>query len=1138
MLQHKRISLAAVLVLVVACTGDSGSPVGPSGRSPAGPAFGIFDAAHNGGRAGFYFLPPLVKQPAFSGTFDAGLAPEVRVCRLTTAAPVQCVAGPPLASWTMSGGTGGAAVTVDAAAGRYEVAWDTKLSSLNVASFYRIVVLVGGVELGYADVDPVSSGSDLKNVNTNEYIALKDGRTLPIAFRIETGTLGAVTVSPARDTVPAGGSAPFTATVTDLHGNPVPGAVIAWSSSNPAVATVSPAAGAATTATAAATLPAEDSARIVAASGGAQGAAVLVVTPQPAEVAPDAVDDAHSVARNGTVAAPPAASLLANDALGAPPAEIDSIGGGFLGGGVRSFFVAPGAGITISPLPGYASGSLTVSRDGSFSFTPPADSVGTFSFRYLLKNAAGADSATVTFTVDGPPAVTTTSPANGATGLADSINVVVSFSEPVAAAPGAFLIECPVGTAIAFTQSASPGASYTLDPTAPLPWGTECRVTVDATKITDLGATPQNLPANHVFTFTIDAAPRVIATTPVDGATSVASDASIVVTFSESVNATVASFTIDCGTTQPFSLSPSPAASFTLDPTNGLPYGSSCTVTVHAAGITDADAGDPPDGMAADTSFTFTVPIVANDDAYPQIVTGNLLHNSANISTPFSVLANDLYGSPVQVTDVSGSATVSAGTITGTTAQGGTVVMTVGGTDAGKFTYDPPRGHEGADQFTYTIQLVSNPASTATATVSLSVAGMVWFIDNGSGCASSCDGRWSHPYPTLAAFEADNGDGGSDPEAGDHVFVYESATDYTGPLTLLNGQRLIGQDASQTLAALTGITPSSGSTPFPVTNAGNATEARVSGGGITLGQNNRVHGLRLGTTSGTGIAGASFGTLTVDDVKILAAGVPALSLAGGTASVVLDSLSSSGGARNVHLAGVGGTVVLGTGALSGSTAAALADSAGSGTVTYAGSIASGSGRSVSIRSRSGGSVSLSGNLTDAAAGLLVQGSSGAISFTGAAKTFTTGAATAVSLVGNAGASIVFAGGGLAITTTSGAGFSATGGGTVQVTGAVNTVNTGAGTAVDIQNTTIGASGVVFQSVSANGATQGIVVSNTGSGGFGVTGDGSTAGSGGTIQNTSGDGVRIATAQNASLQFLNLTNIAAGVNNAAICHSAD
>ncbi|HEU4452951.1 MAG TPA: hypothetical protein VFR81_07820, partial [Longimicrobium sp.] len=46
------------------------------------------------------------------------------------------------------------------------------------------------------------------------------------------------------------------------------------------------------------------------------------------------------------------------------------------------------------------------------------------------------------------------------------------------------------------------------------------------------------------------------------------------------------------------------------------------------------------------------------------------------------------------------------------------------------------------------------------------------------------------------------------------------------------------------------------------------------------------------------------------------------------------------------------------------------------------------------------------------------------------------------------------------------------------------------------------------------------------------------GSGGTIQNTSGDGVRIATAQNASLQFLNLTNIAAGVNNAAICHSAD
>ena len=36
----------------------------------------------------------------------------------------------------------------------------------------------------------VNSGKDLKNVDTNEYIALKDGRTLPIKFRIEEGAIG------------------------------------------------------------------------------------------------------------------------------------------------------------------------------------------------------------------------------------------------------------------------------------------------------------------------------------------------------------------------------------------------------------------------------------------------------------------------------------------------------------------------------------------------------------------------------------------------------------------------------------------------------------------------------------------------------------------------------------------------------------------------------------------------------------------------------------------------------------------------------------------------------------------------------------------------------------------------------------
>ncbi|HWK34686.1 beta strand repeat-containing protein, partial [Sphingomonas sp.] len=117
-------------------------------------------------------------------------------------------------------------------------------------------------------------------------------------------------------------------------------------------------------------------------------------------------------------------------------------------------------------------------------------------------------------------------------------------------------------------------------------------------------------------------------------------------------------------------------------------------------------------------------------------------------------------------------------------------------------------------------------------------------------------------------------------------------------------------------------------------------------------------------------------------------------------------------------------------------------------------------------------------------------------------------------------------GGVNLTTTTGTGLGASSGGTVVVAGAGSTVSTGSGTAIDIQNTTIGAGGVTFQSVSSTGGgTQdAIILNNTGAGGFTVTGVGTTAGSGGTIggrSGTTGDpnsgiGVYLNNASNVSL----------------------
>jgi hypothetical protein len=119
---------------------------------------------------------------------------------------------------------------------------------------------------------------------------------------------------------------------------------------------------------------------------------------------------------------------------------------------------------------------------------------------------------------------------------------------------------------------------------------------------------------------------------------------------------------------------------------------------------------------------------------------------------------------------------------------------------------------------------------------------------------------------------------------------------------------------------------------------------------------------------------------------------------------------------------------------------------------------------------------------------------GTITFSGLVTAPST-TATAISLTDNTGATVNFTGG-LDIDTTTGIGFLATGGGTVTVQGANNTIASGTGTALNVNGTTIGADDLTFQSISANGGTNGIVLNNTGSsGGLTVVGTG-TANSGG------------------------------------------
>ena len=517
-----------------------------------------------------------------------------------------------------------------------------------------------------------------------------------------------------------------------------------------------------------------------------------------------------------------------------------------------------------------------------------------------------------------------------------------------------------------------------------------------------------------------------------------------------------------------------------------------------ATGVNFSDTIDANTTLSGSASAS----TLAVDDTFPVTVTGNVSINTANMASPFSVVTNDFLG-----VNVSPAVTVSA--FDATSSQGGQVTMVTSGAGIGRFTYDPPAGFEGTDTFTYTLSDNTNASSSAanrTGTVSITVSGMVWFINNNAtSCTVAGCGRLSNPFSTLAAFDALNDGVGNHPAANDSIFVYESGTAYTGGVGLLNGQKFIGQDATQSLSTLTGITPVTGSTAFPAMNAGGSTTLiqNAAGDGVTLATGNALHGFTGGNASAAAIAGTNFGNLTVADVVVNTTGM-ALNLNTGTASsVTFTSVTSTGGTNNVSLNGLAGTFNLSGGIMSGATGSSFTANGGAGTINFGGSITSGTGRSVNITNKTGGAVNFSGAVTDNDLG--------------------------INLATNPGASINFTGGVVA-STGSNTAFSATGGGTVAVTGTTNTLTTTTATALGVSSTNIGLAGLTFLSISSNGATTGISLNSTGTtagthGGLTVTGTGTTDGSGGTIQNTTSRGVSITNGRLMSLSNMNFTNAA-------------
>jgi uncharacterized protein len=133
-----------------------------------------------------------------------------------------------------------------------------------------------------------------------------------------------------------------------------------------------------------------------------------------------------------------------------------------------------------------------------------------------------------------------------------------------------------------------------------------CQDTNDnAADFTAAATAPRNSSISQVCD--ADQAPSVTSTTPTAGASDVAPDSNITITFSEAVTVTGDWYAISCGSTGLHSATVSGGpVTYTLDPAADFGMNEACTVTIDDLGVSDADGNDPPDHMTADHSFGFT----------------------------------------------------------------------------------------------------------------------------------------------------------------------------------------------------------------------------------------------------------------------------------------------------------------------------------------------------------------------------------------------------------------------------------------------------------------------------------------------------------------------------------------------------
>ena len=285
-----------------------------------------------------------------------------------------------------------------------------------------------------------------------------------------------------------------------------------------------------------------------------------------------------------------------------------------------------------------------------------ADAVLAYGTTYTATVSGAANSSgipmtapfTWSFTTDAvQPAVSSHTPASGATGVAVSTPVTATFNKPVSAV--GFTLTTASGSVVPSTVSYnSTDTTVTLTPSAKLAYGTTYTATVSGA--TDSAGDPIARPVTWSFT-TYATKPLVSSHTPTSSATNVAVSKTVTATFNEAVQSSTIGFTLTTSSGRAIAGTVSYNGAnntVTLKPSAPLAYGTTYTATVSGAKDT---AGDP---MAGPVTWSFTT-----DSMQPAVITHTSppVPTGMAISSPISVTFNEA----VQASTIGFTLTTSSG---------------------------------------------------------------------------------------------------------------------------------------------------------------------------------------------------------------------------------------------------------------------------------------------------------------------------------------------------------------------------------------------------------------------------------------------------------------------------------------------